>query len=75
MNSFWMIWSPQGQAPTVRHDTPESARAEAERLARANRGSEFYVLEAVSKCTKIDVVWTTLGDHNPGEFKTDDIPF
>jgi hypothetical protein len=46
--AFWMIWSPQGGCPTARHDTRQSADAEAERLARANTGRQFYVLQALA---------------------------
>lgn len=45
---FWMIWSPQGRAPTYQHTSRVSADAEAERLAKANPGAEFFVLKAVS---------------------------
>lgn len=44
---FWMVWSPQGHAPTAKHDEFRSAEGEAERLARANPGKEFYILQAV----------------------------
>lgn len=45
--TFWMIWSPSGHPPTHRHQTYESARVEAERLARSVPGSEFFILQAV----------------------------
>ena len=44
---FWMIWSPQGRAPTYQHTSRVSADTEADRLAKANPGSEFFVLKAV----------------------------
>ena len=43
---FWMVWCPQGHAPTAKHDTEARAIAEAERLARANPERQFYVLQA-----------------------------
>lgn len=43
---FWMVWNPTGNAPRVRHNTPDSAEAEATRLARENPANEFVVLEA-----------------------------
>lgn len=43
---FWMVWSPQGGAPTVKHDEERLALSEAERLARKCPGHEFYVLRA-----------------------------
>lgn len=46
-SSFWMVWNPEGNAPRFKHDTIAAAVTEAERLARLNRGAEFYVLMAV----------------------------
>jgi hypothetical protein len=45
--AFWLVWNENGRVPMYRHDTLESAQTEAERLARANPGETFYVLEAV----------------------------
>lgn len=71
MNQFWMVWCPTGRAPVVKHDTEESATCEAERLARANRGQEFYVLEAVRMRTTDDMRRVELrGNGGP-----DEIPF
>lgn len=47
MNRFWMVWSPAGRTPTVQHLSEASAKNEANRLARANPGSEFHVLQSV----------------------------
>lgn len=44
---FWMVYGMGQGAPTVRHDTSESAVAEARRLARANPGITFIVLASV----------------------------
>lgn len=44
---FWMVWSPQGRAPTMKHWTRDDADREALRLASSNPGLEFYVLKAV----------------------------
>jgi len=44
---FWMVWNPDGNPPKYRHDTEAAAETEAERLARLNPGSRFFVLEAV----------------------------
>lgn len=41
---YWMVLG--AQRPTVRHSTEAKARAEAERLAKANSGMPFVVLEA-----------------------------
>ena len=46
---FWMVWSPQGNSPTVRHSMPDKAAKEAQRLARAHPDREFYVLEALER--------------------------
>lgn len=45
--TFWMVWCPQGSAPTHRHSSQGSAVTEAERLARTQPGREFYVLQAI----------------------------
>jgi hypothetical protein len=65
MDSFWMIWNPMGHAPTYKHVTPESARAEAQRLARMNPGSEFYVLRAEAKCQLNEFRWEEAADFIP----------
>lgn len=44
---FWLVWNPMRDAPVHRHASLESATLEAERLARLNQGSEFFVLQAV----------------------------
>lgn len=63
---FWMVLG-NGE-PQYRHETEESARTEAERLARQCPGHEFYVLQAVGKCAKSDVQWSEPVDD-------DGIPF
>lgn len=45
--AFWMVWSPQGNPPTRKHDTEEGAIREAERLARVTPDAEFIVLVAI----------------------------
>lgn len=67
-SAFWLVWNPSRGAPTFRHDSKLSAIAEAERLARANPGSEFYVLQAlVLRCVD-DMQRVVLGD-------VDELPF
>lgn len=44
---FWLVWSPQGVAPRFKHEDPQSAAAEARRLATINPGRQFYVLRPV----------------------------
>lgn len=58
---YWMVLNPAGYAPRVRHLTEESARIEAERLARANVGHRFIVLKAVAQCRvrpQPEVIWS-----------------
>lgn len=57
---FWMVWNPHGQAPTFRHHTAKSAMTEAERLATANPGQRFHVLEAKSVCVSTSVRWVAV---------------
>lgn len=64
---FWMV---VGNGPPVhRHDTFESAKAEAERLARLNPGQEFAVMASIAVCKKTDVTWEEMWDH------TNEVPF
>lgn len=45
---FWMVYSPQGHAPTYKHWSRESADTEAVRLAKMNPGRQFFVLKAMA---------------------------
>lgn len=45
---FWLVWRGGGGVPTHMHPTKDSAEREAERLAKANPGSTFYVMKAVA---------------------------
>lgn len=56
-NTFWLVWNPAGGAPTFQHNTEESARTEASRLARSNPGLKFYVLASTGCAVKRDVDW------------------
>ena len=67
---FWMVLG--SGLPTYRHDTEQSARAEAERLARQQAGQEFYVLQAVSACVKSDVAWVACEERDQWD---DKLPF
>lgn len=53
---FWFVWNPQGRAPTYKHETRESAEAEATRLACLNEGETFVVLESLGHFKTIDPV-------------------
>jgi len=46
-NAFYLVWNQNGGAPTVKHDSRQSAINEAERLARKCPGERFVVLRAV----------------------------
>lgn len=48
---FWMITG-DGNAPKVRHHNKQDAIREATRLAEANPGKEFFVLQAVEMLTQ-----------------------
>lgn len=52
---FWMVLG--CGIPIVRHNDKQSARTEAERLARAYPGSEFVVLESLASVVKSDISW------------------
>lgn len=52
---FWMVWNPEGNAPTVPHESEYSARREAERLARGHMGQRFYVLHCDTYIERNDV--------------------
>lgn len=43
---FWLVYSPQGRAPTVQHPTFQAAEWEARRLATKFPGRQFFVLSA-----------------------------
>lgn len=46
---FWLVWRRFGRSPVFEHESYQSARAEAERLSRANPGQAFYVLAPVAR--------------------------
>lgn len=48
---FWMITG-DGNAPKVRHFNRQDAVNEATRLAKANPGTEFFVMESVEMLTQ-----------------------
>lgn len=58
MDTFWLVWNEAHGAPRVKHNTSDSAKREAERLARLNPGQRFHVLESVATCERNDVTWT-----------------
>lgn len=66
VSKFWMVLSDvphpcvvptPASPPTYRHSTEAIAKKEAARLANANPGIKFFVLEVVAACVKSDVQW------------------
>lgn len=55
---FWLVWNPKGGHPTKQHTSQIIAEAEAQRLAEASPGNQFYVLRAVSvtRTTKVQAL-------------------
>lgn len=68
---FWMVYGAGQGAPTARHKCFDSARTEAERLARMVPGVRFFILETVGAVEKIDVQFIDLRAGDP----TDETPF
>lgn len=64
---FWLVWDPNGNAPTVKHETQKSAENEAERLARLNPNQCFYVLMPTCEIKRNDLIIT--------RFENEDVPF
>lgn len=49
----FIVFCPTGRTPpTVQHKDAHLARAEAERLAKINPGSRFYVMQAIGYAEK-----------------------
>jgi hypothetical protein len=68
--TFWVVWCPTGmKPPSYRHETPEHAQREAERLAIANPELQFFVLRSES-CSQAPRVVTTRSEAADA-----DIPF
>lgn len=59
---FWLVWNEKANAPTFKHATFESARAEAERLARVYQNCRFHVLQAMGHASVNTVNWTVVQD-------------
>lgn len=51
MNTFWMVWNPAGRAPVFKHESAESAKNEAKRLAELNIGQNFIVLQSIGEAS------------------------
>ncbi|MBS1453603.1 MAG: hypothetical protein HP002_09505 [Lentisphaeria bacterium] len=59
MEKFWMVYLENGNCPTFRHDSVESAAKEAERLTRQT-GRRAFVLESKQavELSEPPVKWT-----------------
>lgn len=63
---FWCVWCDGGGNPTVKHDDYQTARREAQRLARSNPGARFVVLAAAVAFEKRDLDEIRFSeDHDP----------
>lgn len=69
---FWMVFGINQGCPTHTHDSLESARAEAKRLARLHPEIEFVVLEAVEGFVKRDLATF---NYRRATDDCDEIPF
>jgi hypothetical protein len=58
VTKFWVVWNPAFDIPVVRHQDPQKARAEAERLARANPGAAFFVMGLEGACRASAIEWS-----------------
>lgn len=64
MDAFYLIWNPQGRAPTVKHLSFESAKREADRLSMNNPGESFVILQSMGE---VKMVTTEFTPHNCGD--------
>jgi hypothetical protein len=72
---FWMVWNPQGDRPTVQHQTEDAARDEACRLARQHSTAVFIVLQARFFVRQKPPALPPVEVVRISEFSQDDIPF
>ena len=65
---FYIVWCPSCPTPPrARHDTRDSAEREAARLARLNRGSEFFVMRAITSTRAADLEVVEFAPHDISE--------
>lgn len=56
---FWLVWRRGGRSPVHEQSSYIGARREAERLAKANPGTRFYVLSPCARGVQNDeTVWS-----------------
>lgn len=73
MKSFYMIWNPEGRPPTHKHASFTLAKSEAHRLAKANPGQQFFILNAIGMVEKVETVYHDL-EHDV-DFNEVELPF
>jgi len=70
---YWMV---HGSGPAnAMHTTYESAKQEAQRLARCSPGTTFFVLQAVRAFRKVDAEEMDVRGGAPSEIADEDLPF
>lgn len=57
---FYLVWRDNGGIPTYKHTSHESAKREAERLARQFSGMKFHVLACLGTVQLQDMQWTDI---------------
>lgn len=74
---FWVVWNPNGMNPRFRHADKDAAIIEAERLAKQNFPSHFFVLEAIAVKVSGErpVITTELNQIAPKQGELSEIPF
>ena len=61
--SFWMVWTPKGNSPKVRHTTKGSAEKEARRLSNVEPNkTPFFVLKALTVYENVKIERVELSD-------------
>lgn len=72
---FWMVWCPRGDAPRVRHHSPQDAEREAQRLAAKYPGQEFFVLRATAGFVSPPPIAIPIPLRRPRAEDVTEIPF
>lgn len=60
----WCVFNPNGRAPFCSHDSLQSAKTEAKRLALNNPEIMFYVMESMGVAVKNEVSFTEHFDYD-----------
>lgn len=54
---FYIVWRPDGTNPKMIHETFDSAKTEAMRLAKNELGKRFYVLKSKGLAVDLGATW------------------